>query len=185
MNAKDPPRLVIVVAMAENRVIGREGGLPWRLPSDLRHFRAVTMGKPVLMGRRTYEGIGRPLDGRTNIVISRDPSFAPAGITVVSSLDDAVEAGLAAAKLSGAGEVAVIGGGTVYAALIPRADRLYVTHVAASPEGDTHFPAIVPEEWELVSREPGARSERDSADMSFAVYDRRNPARGYTKGPRY
>jgi dihydrofolate reductase len=168
------PDIALIAAVARNGVIGRRGGMPWQLPSDLRHFRALTMGKPVIMGRRTFEGLGKPLAGRTNIVVTRDPSFAAAGVTVAGGVDPALAAGRAAA--GDGNEIMVIGGGSLYAALIGRADRLYISHVDAAPEGDTFFPPIDPAIWEEISSTDLPRTERDSADVRFAVYTRRKAA---------
>lgn len=131
----------IVVAAAENNVIGRGNGLPWRLPDDLKRFKALTIGKPVIMGRKTYESLGRPLPNRPNIVISRQPGFAAEGCTVVGSLEEA----LAAAET--APEAAVIGGAEIFRQVLPRADLLYLTRVHADVPGDTYFPDIVPDDW--------------------------------------
>lgn len=167
------PLLDIVVAMAENGIIGRDGDMPWRLPTDLRHFKALTLGKPMVMGRRTFEAIGRPLPGRETIVVSRDPAFAPDGVSVLSDLDAALETAGASAEAKGVASFVVAGGGVLYAATIGRADRLYVTRVAASPEGDTRFPPIDPALWVLDAAEPMARGERDSADATFETWLRR------------
>jgi dihydrofolate reductase len=169
------PELVIVVAVGANGVIGRDGEMPWRLPTDLRHFRAATMGLPVVMGRRTFESIGRPLDGRTNIVVSRNADFAAEGVTVVRDVEAAIAAARAAAEADGAPSIAVIGGGTIYAALLPRADRLLVTHVDAAPEGDTRFGPIDPSIWTRVAEHRPERGAKDTADIVFAEYRRREP----------
>jgi dihydrofolate reductase len=170
------PALALVVAVGRNGVIGRDGDLPWRLPTDLRHFRAVTMGKPIVMGRRTFESIGRPLDGRANIVITRDDAFAPEGVVVENDVDAALAAARRIAHDTGADEVMVVGGGSVYAEVIGRAERLYVTHVDASPEGDTTFPEIDEGLWRPVHEEAPPRSDRDTASVRFVVYERRGPA---------
>jgi len=169
------PRMTIVVALGENGVIGRDGDMPWRLPTDLRRFKAVTLGKPVVMGRRTLESIGRPLPGRDNLVVSRDPDWRPDGVTVFADLDAAVAAALRIAADKGLDEFVIGGGGTLYAALIDRADRLRVTRVAASPAGDTRFPPIDPAVWRLVHEEPMPRGERDSADALWQDYERVAP----------
>ncbi|MFZ1813929.1 MAG: dihydrofolate reductase [Rhizobiaceae bacterium] len=167
--------LALVVAMADNGIIGAEGGLPWRLPSDLKRFKATTMGKPIVMGRKTWESIGKPLPGRINIVISRDPDFRAVGADVVRSLDDAITlASVRARCLAGIQEVCVIGGGQIYMEAMPLADRLYVTHVKARPNGDTSFPEIDATQWAPVRREEIERSAKDSADMQFTIYQRRN-----------
>ncbi len=168
------PLLDIVVAMADNGVIGRDGAMPWHLPTDLKRFKALTLGRPMVMGRRTFESIGRPLPGRQTIVVSRDPSFSPEGVTVLADLDAALEAATAGAVAKGVASFVVAGGGVLYAATIHRADRLYVTRVAASPEGDTRFPAIDPALWMMTASEPMARGERDSADAAFETWVRRH-----------
>lgn len=173
MSGAGRPRLSVIAAVARNGVIGREGGMPWRLPTDLKRFRAMTMGKPVVMGRRTFEGLGRPLDGRVNVVVSRDPAFAPNGALVARDLDGALALAAEAARAAGAEEVMVIGGGTVYAGTIGRADRLYLTEVDAAPEGDTLFPAVDPSVWAVESAEDLPRGERDSAGMRLVTYVRR------------
>ena len=165
--------IVVVVAIADNQVIGVEGGLPWRVRADLRKFRATTMGKPVVMGRKTLESIGRVLDGRDVIVVSRQADFAPAGAFVAPGLGAALKLAEERAVARGAGEICVVGGGEVYAAALPLASRLHVTHVAARPEGDTRFPEISPADWSVVSREPLPQSNGDTATAEHIVYARR------------
>ncbi|UUP16101.1 dihydrofolate reductase [Nitratireductor thuwali] len=162
--------IALVVAMAENGVIGREGGLPWRLSTDLKRFKAVTMGKPVIMGRKTWESIGRPLPGRLNIVISRDPAYVAEGAEVVPSLD----AGLALAeeRAAGADEICVIGGGEIFREALEHSDRLYVTHVLADVTGDAHFPPIDSTHWEAVSTEDVPAGEKDVYPTRYVVYQR-------------
>lgn len=167
------PLLDIVVAMAENGVIGRDGDMPWHLSTDLKYFKALTLGRPMVMGRKTFESIGKPLPGRETFVVSRDSTFAPEGVTVLSDLDAALQAAAATAEAKGVPSFVVAGGGALYAATIERADRLFVTRVAASPEGDTRFPAIDPTLWELTASEPMRRGERDSADAAFETWVRR------------
>ncbi|WP_173796324.1 dihydrofolate reductase [Hartmannibacter diazotrophicus] len=162
------PSVSMIVAMAENNVIGRDGDMPWKLSSDLKRFRALTMGKPVLMGRKTFQSIGRALDGRLNIIVTGNPDFSHDDVVIVRTPEE----GLEAALRSGADEVMVIGGGSIYARLMPHADRLYVTHVAAEPEGDTHFPHIDLTMWQRISHEPIPRGERDSAATAFVIYER-------------
>lgn len=157
----------IIVAAAENGVIGSQGELPWRLSHDLRRFKAVTMGKPIIMGRKTYQSIGRPLPGRQNIVITRQSGFAARGCDVVGSR----EAALAAA--GGADEVMVIGGSEVYALFLPDAGRLYLTRVHAEVRGDAHFAHVTSDEWRLVDEESHAADERNDHDYSFRTYERR------------
>ncbi|WP_370678062.1 dihydrofolate reductase [Pleomorphomonas sp. PLEO] len=167
------PLLDIVVAMAENGVIGRDGDMPWHLSTDLKYFKKLTLGRPMVMGRKTYESIGRPLPGRETFVVSRDPAFKSDGIAVLGDLDAALDAAAASAEAKGAPSFVVAGGGAIYAAAIGRADRLFVTRIAVSPEGDTHFPSIDPELWTLTAAEPMVRGERDSADAIFETWARR------------
>jgi dihydrofolate reductase len=157
----------IIVAAAENGVIGAQGELPWRLSDDLRRFKAVTMGKPIVMGRKTHESIGRPLPGRQNIVITRQSGFEAAGCDVV----DSKEAALAAA--GEADEIMVIGGSQVYALFLPYAGRLYLTRVHAEVDGDAWFPELANEEWTLVAEEARTADERNEYDYSFLTYERR------------
>jgi dihydrofolate reductase len=164
--------IVLVVAVAENGVIGVRGRLPWRVRADMKKFRSVTMGKPMVMGRKTFESIGRPLDGRDSVVVSRQPGFAPDGAIVAESLDEALAVAEQCAARRGADEICVIGGGEVFAATLPSAARLYVTCVAARPEGDAFF-AELTADWVEVSREPLPRSEGDTASAVYVVYERR------------
>ena len=157
----------LVVAASTNNVIGRDGGLPWHLPDDLRHFKRITTGKPVIMGRRTYESIGRPLPDRHNIVMTRDSDYAAEGCDVVSSVGEALE-------LAGdADEVMVIGGGQVYRDFLPRADRIYMTRVQAEVQGDTLFPDIDRSAWRLVSSEHHAADEKHGHAFEMLVFERR------------
>lgn len=137
----------MIVAASTNNAIGRAGELPWHLPEDLKRFKAVTMGKPIIMGRLTYESIGRPLPGRQNIVLSSRAGYAPEGCHVAKTVDEALSVA------ADADEVMVIGGGHVYAAFLPRASRIYLTRVHANIDGDTFFPLLNEAEWELVSSE--------------------------------
>jgi dihydrofolate reductase len=153
------PRLTIIVARARNGVIGRDNALPWHLPEDLRHFKATTLGHPVLMGRRTFESIGRPLPGRRNIVITRDPAWFHEGCERAGSLDDAIQA------CADVPEAFVIGGGQVYLEALPRADVLQVTEVDTEPDGDAFFPAPDPRHWRLTERRPGT----SATGLGFAI----------------
>jgi len=169
--------VAIFVAVAENGVIGSDGGLPWRLSSDLRRFKADTMGKPIIMGRKTWQGLGRPLPGRLNIVVSRDRSFKAEGAEVVGSLDDAILLAKARARcMAQVDEVCIIGGGEIYRQAMPLADRLHVTHVLAEVEGDTRFPAIDPETWRILRHEDAPAGEKDSHATRYTVYERRPQA---------
>ncbi len=155
----------IIVAASENNVIGRQGDLPWRLSDDLKRFKAVTMGKPIVMGRKTYESIGRPLPGRQNIVITRQPGYSAAGCDVVATVEQAVEVA------NDAEEIMVIGGSEIYALFLPAARRLYLTRVHAEVDGDAFFPTP-DDDWHLVSDEPHAADEKNEYDVSFQVYER-------------
>ncbi|MFQ5625080.1 MAG: dihydrofolate reductase [Methyloligellaceae bacterium] len=166
------PHIVIVVARAENGVIGRDGQLPWKLSSDLKFFRQVTMNKPLIMGRKTFESIGKPLDGRDNIVITRNPEFIAEGVVTAMSVDQAMKLARNRAKQRGADEIAVIGGAQIYALALPLAERIYLTEVHAHPEGDTFFPEIDGAQWRETSRERHLASPENSADFSFVVLER-------------
>jgi dihydrofolate reductase len=164
--------VALVAAVARNRVIGAHNGLVWRLSSDLKHFRAITWGKPLIMGRKTFDSIGKPLPGRETIVITR-ADFAPPGVRVVHDVDAALAlADIVAAEMN-AEEIIVAGGGEIYAQTIDGADRLHITEVDLAPAGDVRFPAIDPEVWREARREPGARAERDEAEFTFIDYVRR------------
>ena len=169
-------KIVLVVAVAKNGVIGRDGDLPWRLPSDLKRFKQLTLGKPVLMGRKTWDSIGKPLPGRPNIVITRDTTFAAPGAEVVPSLDEGLAAARREAKQLGVDEICVIGGGQIYAQVFDRADILHVTHVEADVEGDTRFPIIDPAVFETVVEEPLPQGEKDSHVMRFVTWRRKTVA---------
>jgi len=173
---RSAPPIVFLVAMGENGVIGRDGDMPWRLSTDLKRFKALTLGKPVIMGRRTFASIGRPLPGRDIIVVTRQAGFAVEGVTVAASPGDAVAAARRIAAESGASEIVVAGGGEIYRALLGEASRLVVTEVHARPDGDVHFPAIDPAVWREVGRDGPVQGERDSVAMSFVEYGRRPTA---------
>ena len=162
--------VTLVLAMARNGVIGRDGGLPWRLPTDMKRFKADTMGKPVVMGRRTWESFPRrPLPGRLNIVVTRDRAFRAEGAVVVHSLEEA----LARAGDADGDEICVIGGGQIYRQALPLADRLNGTHVMADVAGDVRFPDIDPGAWKVVASEEWPAGEADSHPMVHTVYERR------------
>ncbi|OEY66716.1 dihydrofolate reductase [Marinobacter sp. X15-166B] len=159
--------------MARNRVIGRNNALPWYLPGDLRYFKQVTMGKPVIMGRKTWDSIGRPLPGRMNLVVTRNADWpVPAGAVVSPSLAAAVAKAKAHAELEGSNEVMIIGGGQVYAEALPQVDRMYITQVHAEVEGDACFPVVNWDEWEEIGREDFSASDNNPYDYSFVVYQR-------------
>jgi dihydrofolate reductase len=164
-------RISLIVAVSRNGVIGRNGTMPWHLPADLRHFKRTTMGKPVVMGRRTHESIGGPLPGRTNIVMTRNRDFRAEGCVVAHSLEEALAAARTAAAARG--EVLIIGGGAVYAAFLPRADRIYLTRVAADVPGDTRFPDPDPATWNETGREERPADAQNPYACTFLVLDRR------------
>ena len=165
--------IALVVAVAENGVIGRDGGLPWRLSSDLKLFRRLTMGKPIVMGRRTWQSLPkRPLDGRENIVVSQDPAFEAEGAHVVADAPAALRLALVLARQCRVNEIAVIGGSTLYQALLPEADRIYWTAVHGSPEGDTTFPKIDFSDWRIVSEELIERGPNDEFAATLRVLER-------------
>jgi dihydrofolate reductase len=166
-------KIVLVAAIGENNVIGRDGQLPWRLRSDLQHFRAVTINKPVVMGRKTYESIGKPLKDRTNIVLTRDLSFAVPGCVLATSLDAALDFAHKDAERRGVDEIMIIGGSDVFAVTLPKANRLDITRVHAAPDGDVLFPPIDPAVWREVSRVEHSAGPDDSASFAVTAYLRR------------
>jgi dihydrofolate reductase len=168
MPTPKPMLVSIVVAVAANGVIGRDGGLPWRLPADLAFFKRVTMGHHIVMGRKTWESIGRPLPGRTLVVLTRDPQREIPGVQVVHALPDA----LALARAAGDSEACVIGGADVFALALPLADRLYLTRVHADVEGDVRFPAFDAKAWVEVAREEHAADERHAYAFSICTLER-------------
>jgi dihydrofolate reductase len=167
--------VAIYVAIAENGVIGSKGGLPWRLSTDLKRFKADTTGKPIIMGRKTWESFPkRPLPGRLNIVVTRDKAYQAEGAETASSLQDAIKLATTRARcMAGVDEICVIGGSEIYAQALSLADRLHITHVLAKVDGDTVFPPIDPEIWYLVSAEDFPAGEKDTHATRYAVYERR------------
>jgi dihydrofolate reductase len=161
------PRLNLIVARARNDVIGRDGTLPWRLPEDLAHFRRTTIGHPIIMGRRTWESLGRPLPGRRNIVVSRTSGFAPAGAEVATGLDAAL------ALCADAPEVFVIGGAQLYAEALPRAQRIFSTELDADFDGDVKWAEIDPEQWREVARAHRPPTAERNFAIDFVTYERR------------
>ncbi|MEX0603639.1 MAG: dihydrofolate reductase [Marinobacter sp.] len=166
-------RKALIVAMSRNRVIGRNNALPWYLPEDLRYFKQATMGKPIIMGRKTWDSIGRPLPGRLNIVVTRDRDWQPpAGAVRDTSLEQAFVRATAQAELEDGDEVMVIGGGQIFADVLPQIDRMYVTEVHAEVEGDAYFPEVNWDEWEEIGREDFSASDNNPYDYSFVIYQR-------------
>lgn len=172
-------KIVIHVAIAANGVIGRDGGLPWRLSTDLKRFKAETMGKPVVMGRKTWETFPkRPLPGRLNIVVTRDKAFRAEGAEIVHSLDKALSLARVRGRcMSSVDEICVIGGGEIYAQALDLADEIHVTHVLAEVDGDTGFPAIDGDLWEATSSEDVPAGERDTHPTRHVIYKRRGLSR--------
>ncbi|EZH80314.1 type 3 dihydrofolate reductase [Aeromonas hydrophila] len=159
----------MIAAMAHDRVIGLDNRMPWHLPADLAHFKRVTLGKPVLMGRKTFESIGRPLPGRRNLVISRNPDYRADGVEII----DSVEAALALLAGSDVAELMVIGGGHLYGQLLPRADRLYLTRIDLAVEGDTRFPAFDENDWSCIECESHQPDEKNPHSYCFETWQRR------------
>jgi dihydrofolate reductase len=164
--------IVLVAAVAENGVIGRAGGLPWRLKSDLQQFRALTTGKPIVMGRRTWASLARPLPQRTNIVVTRDPAFTASGAVVTTSLAAALAVARGDALRRNADAIMVIGGGDIYAQAMPLASRLEITHVHARPDGEAIFPPIDPAIWRETARREGSPGPDDEAGFTRVTYVR-------------
>ncbi|MGY6038493.1 type 3 dihydrofolate reductase [Aeromonas sp. AE23HZ002T15] len=162
-------KISMIAAMARDQVIGKDNQMPWHMPADLAHFKRVTLGKPVLMGRKTFESIGRPLPGRRNLVISRNPDYRADGVEMV----DSVEAALARLQEEGVEELMVIGGGYLYGQLLPKADRLYLTRIELAVEGDTRFPAFSDAEWMRLESEPNEPDEKNPHPYCFEIWQRR------------
>ena len=160
--------LSMIVAHADNRIIGKDNDMPWHLPADLAYFKKTTLGKPVIMGRKTYESIGRPLPGRQNIVISRNTGYKVEGVDVVASVDEALE------KAGSVDEVMVIGGGAIYKHCMPAADKLYITHIKATIDGDTQFAEYdADNDWQKVSSELRKADDKNAYDLHFCIYERK------------
>jgi dihydrofolate reductase len=158
----------LIVAAATNNAIGKDGKLPWHLPNDMKHFKNITWGLPVIMGRKTFESLGKPLTGRKNIVVSRQPGWQMEGTVTVKNLDDA----LFLAKETDAKEVMVIGGGEIYKALFDKAKRIYITRVEAEPDADTFFPSVDLKIWRLISQKDYEADEKNSYNYSFQVWEK-------------
>jgi dihydrofolate reductase len=162
----------MIAAVAENGVIGRDNQLPWRLPEDLQYFKRTTMGKAVIMGRKTYDSIGRPLPGRTNIVVSRQPGLVLAGVRVVADVSAGVTLATELTAADDGAELVVIGGAEIYAVCMPLAQRLYLTEVAATVAGDAWFPDWDRDQWRECSRERHRATDANPHDYSFVIYER-------------
>ena len=168
--------IAMIAGVAENGVIGSDQTIPWRVPSDMAFFKRTTMGKPIIMGRKQFETVGKPLSGRANIVITRQRDYQPEGVLVVHDIETALEQARRIAEADGVDEIMIIGGGELYAQLMGRADRLYITHIDLQPTGDVLFPAIAPEQWTVVDLPEVAPSPRDEASYRVKVYERRQDA---------
>jgi len=171
--------LSMIVATADNNVIGKDNDMPWHLPADLAYFKKVTLGKPIIMGRKTYESIGRPLPGRRNIVISRDESYVPQGkgaegVDTVTSVEQALALVNGSDGTEAVEEIMVIGGGAIYNHCLPAADRLYITHIKAKIDGDTRFPHYDDGSWEKTASELRESDEKNAYQLDFCVYQRKN-----------
>lgn len=166
-------RIAMIAAVAENGVIGSAQSIPWRIPSDMAFFKRATMGKPIVMGRKQYETVGRPLPGRANLVVTRQANYQAEGVLVCRDVDAALAKGREIAGVEGAEEVMIIGGGNIYAQCLPFADRLYISHVDLSPEGDVYFPAISETQWAVVDLPEVQPHPKDEATYRVKVYERR------------
>lgn len=165
--------IAIIVAVAENGIIGNDGDMPWKLSSDLKRFKAITTGNPIIMGRKTFESIGRPLPNRHNIVISRNQEYSPDGVTVVSSVDKAVLVAQKWGEENASIEICILGGGEIYRQFIDQANLIYYTGVMANPSGDTSFPAIDQNIWMIKSEELIPSGPKDTFDTKFTVFHRK------------
>ncbi len=164
------PHVVFVVAMGENRVIGKDNVMPWHVRSDLKRFKALTWGKPMIMGRKTFQSIGKPLPGRESVVVTSDPNFRAEGVHVVHSPEAALERGRQLAVQLASDAIAVIGGGEIFSQMLSEAHRIHVTEVHARPEGDAFFPELDPGQWVEESREHHEAGEKDDYAFSFVEY---------------
>jgi dihydrofolate reductase len=167
------PEIVLVAAVARNGVIGADNRLLWRLKSDMKHFRALTMGKALIMGRKTFDSIGKPLPGRHTIVLTRDPAFAVEGVARAGSVEEALDLARRIAASTGTTEAMVAGGGEIYALFLPLAARLEIAEVALQPEGDAHFPPLDPAQFVEARRQSFTKNADDEADFAFVTYRRR------------
>nr|WP_304219848.1 dihydrofolate reductase [Fredinandcohnia onubensis] len=157
----------LLVAMDKNQLIGKDNDLPWRLPADLAYFKRVTMGHPIIMGRKTYDSIGRPLPGRENIIVTRDTSYEAEGCKVIHSIEEIVKMNEQTDQ-----ELFVIGGAEIFKEILPHSDRLYITEINEEFKGDTYFPAFDKVEWKVISEEKGIKNEKNPYDYTFLVYEK-------------
>jgi dihydrofolate reductase len=166
------PKIAMIAAVPTNFVIGANGGMPWYLPSDFKFFKATTMGKPMIMGRKQFETVGKPLSGRTNIVVTRQQNYQPDGVIVINDFEAALSHAKTIALADKVDEIMIIGGGEIYKLGLPFADRLYITHIDAAPEGDTVFPQFG-DEWVETDRPEVVRHEKDTAQYYISIYEKR------------
>jgi dihydrofolate reductase len=166
--------VVIVVAVARNGVIGRDGDMPWRLSTDLKRFKSVTLGKPIIMGRKTFRSIGKALPGRTNIVVTRDETFSAPGVVVAGSVEAALKIARQKAAEDRVDAVCVVGGGEIYRQALPLADLVHLTRVDSEPDGDTRFPAIDPSAWQIEHDEEVPSGPKDSVATRYVIYRRKS-----------
>lgn len=159
----------LLLAMDANRLIGRENQLPWHLPKDLAYFKRMTMNHKIVMGRKTFDSIGRPLPGRENIILTRDKQFSRNDCLIIHSMDELLELSKQSDE-----EIFVIGGSEIFKEILPHSDRLYITHIYHEFEGDTYFPETDDEDWEVISREVGETDDKNPYHFEFVVYDRKN-----------
>lgn len=169
----DKITIAIIVAVAQNGVIGAKGDMPWKLSSDLKRFKRDTMGKAIIMGRKTFQSIGQALPGRLNIVVTRNKEFSAKGVEIAASLEAAIEIAKAGSNDRKLREICIIGGGELYRQAIGLADRLYITHVSASPDGDTYFPEVNWDEWQNVLSEDVPAGKKDEIATCYVVYERK------------
>jgi dihydrofolate reductase len=167
------PKVSLIAAVAENGVIGKDGQLPWHIRSEFRYFKNTTIGKPIVMGRRSFESLGKPLPERANIIVTRDPNFTAAGAIVTHTLEDGIRIAQEIAEKDGVDEIFIGGGADIYRLSLPGADRLYLTEVHMTPEGDTLFPAFDRSEWQEVKREFHKARDGETADYTITVLERK------------
>lgn len=166
-------KIAMIAGVAENGVIGANGDMPWHISSDFKYFKRTTMGKPIVMGRKQFETVGKPLPGRANIVVTHQKGYQPDGVIVINDFMAAIEHAKTIAKADGVDEIMIIGGGEIYRLGMPIADRLYISHIALSPEGEVTFPEIDAAEWHIEAEPEVITSDKDSAKYKIAIYTRR------------
>ena len=171
-SSEDDVRISMIAGVAENGVIGCDQTIPWHIPSDMQFFRKMTLFKPIVMGRKQFETVGKPLPKRTNLVVTRQAGYQPDGVLVISNLNDAIHHAKAIAAADGVDEIMIIGGGEIYRQALDLADRLYISHIDLSPEGEVYFPEISSRDWEVVSLPEVEPDPRDDATFRVKIYER-------------